>query len=171
MTNTKETTRAVGTVKGVVLVLRSGRFSDSGAGLTALLGGLLTLGVLVVAVLMALPSSQGGQTPLPAEPTTSAPGHAGVTSPNPDGIEGIIGSAALMVCKTDYRTVESAVSYYQAHEGSLPKSLTDLKPMLRSPVSSPYFLITIDPRKPGVVEVGTRGYAPAPGDANCAFAG
>jgi len=145
---------------------------DRGAGALALLASLLVMGALAVIVLTAFPG--GGAdvvTPprLPVVTPVTQTLHGPTTAADP--ALGDIQAAAIVACQTDYQVVEAAVSYYQVENGSLPTSMGPLRSLLRSPVSSVYFTIIIDPHRAGVVEIGTAGHSPLPGEGNCAFAG
>ena len=146
---------------------------DRGGGALGLLLAVVVMGVAGVIVVRSLPGTGVGNIPaLPGVSSTKASGGPrGVPSTRASGVQADIRAAAVVACKTDFLAVEAAVSYYEAEKGKFPSSLRSVRSWLRDPVQSPYFSISLDSRRPGVVEVGTRGHPLGPGAANCAFAG
>ena len=144
---------------------------DKGAGALGLLAAVAVLAAISVAVISSLPSAGN----------VAGTGHAGrgsgrlgtpsaVARTTGAALGTVIGSAAMQACRADYQTVEAAVGYYRAEDGSLPGSVRALDPWLHHAAQSPGFSVTIEPRHPGVVEVAAGGRSPSPGEANCAYA-
>jgi hypothetical protein len=79
--------------------------------------------------------------------------------------------AAVITCRTDYGAVTAAVSYYEALHGKPPADMVQLAPIMRDPVKSTRFSITINRDNPGQVEVAAGAHNAVPGDANCVYAG
>jgi hypothetical protein len=80
-----------------------------------------------------------------------------------------IAGAARVTCRTDYQAVRQAVDAYTAQHGQAPASMSDLAGLLRDPVTSAYFTISIGPG--GQVEVAAPGHTASPGDGNCDYSG
>jgi hypothetical protein len=147
------------------------RRCDKGAGALGLLATVAVLAAISVAVISSVPGAG----------TVAGIWHAGhgggrLTTPSGSArktgaaLRTVIGSAAVQACRADYQVVEVAVGYYEAEDGSPPRSVRALDPWLHRARQSPGFNITIDPHHPGLVEVAAEGRSPSPGEANCAYA-
>jgi hypothetical protein len=79
--------------------------------------------------------------------------------------------AAAATCQVGYQTAQTAVEEYRAVNGRPPGSMAELQTVLRGPIASTRFTITIDMVHPGQIDVAAGGHAPQPGPANCAYAG
>jgi hypothetical protein len=137
-----------------------------GAGVIGILVTLLALGALAVAVLMALPS-------ITSSPSKGDPGSAAIASlPGgaPPSAGNDISVASTTACHANFAAAKTAVGVYQAETGALPTTIAEVQNLIRDPLSSDRFTITIDPRHPGELQVATPGHPPADGDINCAFA-
>jgi hypothetical protein len=100
----------------------------------------------------------------------SISGLPSLTLPNRVGGSNIVGAAAEIACRTEYATVEQAVSVYQEIDGKPPSSLTQIAQILKDPLTSSHFTISIDLRHPGQVDVATTGHPARGGDSNCSYA-
>lgn len=127
---------------------------------------LLIMGGMAVAVLSA--SGGSGTTNLPTLSglTTVAPPADGASPPAGNAIS----LAQQSACRTNFSAVQQAVAYYESLNGQAPRNMVDLGSILRSPVSTSAYSITIDPHRPGEIDVSTDGHPAMAGDANCAFA-
>jgi hypothetical protein len=132
-----------------------------------LLGLILALGILGGLSAMAVVGLSGSTLPDTSELTlpTPAPSDASQMSHGSDN-----NAAAVAACRSDYQAVQSAASVYRVLNGADATRMRDLQSILKDPVTSPYFIISIDPQNPGVIEVATSGHAARPGDGNCAYA-
>jgi hypothetical protein len=137
--------------------------SSSGHGLIGLLIATLVLGVLAVVVIGGEGAVGSGNHRRTSQTfiSAAAPGNAAAN----------LQASAAAACRTDYQAVTSAVSYYEVLNGRPPDNMTALRSVLRDPVSSSRFSITIDPARPGQVDVAAGDHPAAPGDGNCTFAG
>ena len=137
---------------------------DSGiGGLVGLLAVLVILGLTVGIVL----ATQGGNPDrLPGSlPVTLIPGSGAVP---PAG--SLIDQAAVAACREDYLAAQTAVEVYQVEHGTLPTSTAQIKGMLRAPLGSRSFSITIDPHRPGTLQVVAGSHPAVDGEGNCAYA-
>jgi hypothetical protein len=136
--------------------------SDLGRSLVGLVIVLGLLGVLGAAALISQTGSSKGQQPgqSPASTINASPRRAATD----------IQAAAAATCRADYGAVVSAASYYEVLNGKPPTTVAELTTVIKEPVSSTRFAITINPAHPGQVEVAAGGHAAAPGDGNCAYA-
>jgi hypothetical protein len=82
-----------------------------------------------------------------------------------------VAAAEAVACRTSYAAAQAAVSSYEAETGSRPTSISQVERLVRDPLSTPFFAIGIDPRKPGQLQVATHGHPGVDGNANCAAAG
>ncbi len=139
------------------------RSSDAGRSLVALLVALALLGGLATTALVSQPNgskNQGHQT----SATTAV-------NASPSNAATDIRAAAAVTCRADYEAVDTAVSEYAAVNGKWPTDMKQVAAMTREPITSTRFEITINPAKPGQVEVAAGGHPALPGDDNCAYAG
>jgi hypothetical protein len=138
------------------------RRGEHGRSLVGLLIALVLLGGLATIALVSEASGAKNQGQSSASSTIDdSPGNAAAD----------IQGAAAVTCRTDYGAVVGAVSYYAAVNGKPPTDLALLAPMLTEPITSTGFVISINPAKPGQVEVAAGGRPAAAGDGNCAYAG
>lgn len=138
--------------------------SDRGAAALGLLVVLLVLGGLACVVIIAQP---GGGSKLGTS-TGTASSQLNASSANASTNTS---AAAEVSCRTDYEIASQAVSYYETLNGHPPKDTADLSTLIKDPLSSPYFTISIDPYLAGQVDVATKGHVSSPGDGNCSYAG
>lgn len=138
-----------------------GRSSDGGYGLVALLIGLVVLGGVAAVVVVSLPG--GTPTSLPQGPS-SAPGVL------PGGPTAPISTAAQQACVADYQMLSGVMTEYQAEQGVLPTSVSQLQPLLRGSLSTAGFSFVIDPAHPGQLQVRTPGHPATDGPGNCRYA-
>ena len=133
---------------------------ERGAGLIALLIGVVVMGGLAVLVLQLNGgSSTGGRTGRSTPNSLSpAPGQAAVN----------INASERAACTSDYQSVSLAVDVYTSENGKPPTDISDVQPMLKDPVTSPSFTISVTAT--GKVAVATPGHPAAPGPGNCNFA-
>jgi hypothetical protein len=82
-----------------------------------------------------------------------------------------ISEAAQIACRTNYQAVTQAVYEYEVLHGTPPADIAALASMLRGPVTSSYYTITLDPTRAGAVDVATPYHSGTLGDANYAYAG
>jgi hypothetical protein len=143
---------------------------DHGVSLLGLIVALAIVGALAAAIPLLTTGSGGpsGNTDNPAV-TLLPGGHP--TSGKVAAAGSDISAAEVTACRTTYEAVETAVGAYQAETGRPPTSVSQLKTFIRDPLSSPSFTITIDPRRPGQVQVATRGHPAADGEGNCTALG
>jgi hypothetical protein len=127
---------------------------------------LLVLGGLAIVVLMALPSATG---------SSKATSGAGATALLPGNAAPSVGNditaASAATCHANYAAAKSAIDVYEAEHGTLPTTIAEVQTLLRDPLSTNRFTITIDPRRPGELQVATNAHPAADGDTNCAYAG
>jgi hypothetical protein len=128
-----------------------------------LLGLVLILGILGTLGAVAL-ASTGGSTKTVPSPSTPAVGSSSSRG------AAIVSEAANVVCKAEYAAVSAAVSEYEAANDRPPGSISELGSILKDPGVTSGYRITINPNKPGQVEVASDGHAAQPGDEGCAFA-
>lgn len=93
----------------------------------------------------------------------------GTLSAAPSAAEGDIAAAARATCRADFDAVQQAADAYTAEDGHPPASMADPSGMLRDPVTSTHFTISVGAG--GRIEVATTGHAAAPGSGNCSYAG
>ena len=136
--------------------------SQQGYGAVGLLVTVVVLGGLAAVVLTALP---GSGTKSPHGATPSLPGLA-TQQPQAQ-----ISAAAQEACKANYAALEQAVSFYQAQHGSLPTTIAELQTYFHGTLSTPQFTLTIDPIRPGQIQVQTGKHAASDGNSNCRYAG
>ena len=103
--------------------------------------------------------------------SSTAGGSTTTIDSSPAKADSDVSEGAQVACRTNYQVVTEAVAEYQVLNGRPPGNLAALASMLRDPVTSAYYSITVDPASPGAVEVATPQHPAAPGDANCAYAG
>ena len=139
---------------------------DSGRGLVGLLVAIVILAGMAAAVLGNQNGSGGDH-----EGRSSAGGAATTIDSSPVKAASDVSEGAQVACRTNYQAVTEAVAEYQVLHGRAPGDLAALAAMLRDPVTSAYYSITVDPTSPGAVEVATPEHPAAPGDTNCAYAG
>jgi hypothetical protein len=140
-----------------------GKQTALGAGLIGLIVAVAILGGLAAAVLVSRGSDTGARLGGALKPTQTPSASPGAAAPD-------IAAAANATCRADYQAVNTGVSYYQALNGHAPADIAALGSLLKDPVASPRFTITINPQHPGQVEVATPGHPASPGDGNCAYA-
>ena len=130
--------------------------TERGAGLVALLVGVVIMGVLVVIVLRLESVGSGGHH-----------GNSSVGSLNVSPAAGAsnISTAAKAACEADYQSVSTAVNEYLALHGQPPTEMSQIQPMLKDLVIGPKFAITLT--SPGKVEVATPQHPASPGSGNC----
>jgi hypothetical protein len=128
----------------------------------SLVGLLVTLLVLGGAAVGAFEITSGSNNSV-LHPTLPGSSPNAVSSPG-----GVIDSAAVVTCRTDYLAVQTADGEYQSVQEQPATNMSELQPMIRDNLSSPYFSFGIDAK--GRVTVATPGHPAAPGDANCAYA-
>ena len=134
----------------------------SGASAVGLLVTLLVLGGIAGAVFALQPGTKTSPGAAKTATTINAsPAKAGSN----------ISQAAQEACQTNYQAVQTAVSAYEALHSQHPATMKELASMIRGPVSTYFYAITIDPHHPGRIDVSTPGHAETPGDAACRFAG
>jgi hypothetical protein len=80
-------------------------------------------------------------------------------------------AAAAAACLTNYKAADSAVAAYEAQTGFPPESIDQVQALVKDPLSSALFTITIDPNKPGQLQVATRSHGASDGNVNCAKIG
>ena len=139
---------------------RSGDFGHSLVGLLialALLGGLAATAL----VFQASGAKEQGRQSAATSTVNSSPGNAAAD----------IQAAAAVTCRADYEAMVTAVSEYAALNGKQPVDMAQVAPTMRQPISSTRFSITINPTKPGEVEVAAGGHPSVPDEGNCAYAG
>jgi hypothetical protein len=139
----------------------------------SLIGLLLTVAIVagLAAGIPLLVGTGGGRSvstlPLGA-PRGLAPG---VSVSSQGGAGSDLATADKAACLTNYEAAESGVAAYEAQTGHSPKSIEQVQALVKDPISSAMFSITIDPRKPGQLEVATRSHAASDGSVNCANIG
>jgi hypothetical protein len=138
------------------------RRDDCGRSLIGLLVALALLGGLAAVVLLSQASGAKDQGNQSTGTTINA-------SPNKAAVD--IQAAAGVTCRTDYKAVVTAVSEYAALNGKQPTAIGQVAPMMRQPITSTRFVISINPARPGQVEVAAGGHPAASGNCNCAYAG
>jgi hypothetical protein len=134
---------------------------DDGASAIALLLSLLILGAMAAIVLVATNrlSQDGATTSL-----SIAPGTTVKATPSAD----LLDAAARAACIASYEAVSAARDLYTAVNGHPPASISDLQSMLRDPLSTRGYTITI--ASGGHIAVATPGHPARAGSENCAFA-
>jgi hypothetical protein len=139
--------------------VRRQRDSD-GQGLAALILAIALLGGLGAAIPLVIGSTSGPRTDqeLPSQRASAPQGAASDIQ------------AAATTCEVDYQAAQTAVETYEAINGRPPASMADLQTVLRGPISSTRFSITINRARPGEIDVAAGGRPPQPGSANCAYA-
>jgi hypothetical protein len=137
--------------------------AEHGYGFVGLLLTVLLLGGLAAVVMVAMGGSSRDHNLAISPIQAPSAGQGGAASD--------IAAAASVACRADYQAVSNAASYYQAMNGKAPATMASLGSFLKDPVTSSRFAITINPARPGQVEVAAGGYSAAPGDGNCAYAG
>jgi hypothetical protein len=127
---------------------------------------LLMLGGLAAAVLISLPS-------LPGSSSNATSGTA-VLPTSPSGALAAGGNditaASAQACRANFAAAQTAVDVYQAERGTPPSSIAEVQSLVRDPLSTAHFAITIDPRRPGQLEVATPDHLATDGDINCQYA-
>jgi hypothetical protein len=136
----------------------------------SLLGLLLTLAI-VGALSAAIPLLADRSSGNPDTVTVTPPGRSTSISGSTNAAGSDIAAAEVSACRTNYQAAETALSDYEAEEGSRPTKISEVQALIRDPLSSAFFQITIDPLRPGSLEVATPGHAASDGDANCETAG
>ena len=136
----------------------------------SLVGLLVTLGVIgiLAAAIPVLTSGSNGKSGIPnlTIPVTGRTAGGQMSAAGSD-----IAGAEAVACRATYGAALVAVGTYEAETGSRPTSISQVQPLLRDPLSSAFFTIEIDPRKPGQLQVAAHDHPAAGGDANCAAAG
>jgi hypothetical protein len=150
-----------------LLPARPARPNEVGVSLVGLLVTLAIVGAMAAAI----PLLERGSNPNAVSPGVSIstgrhPASGAVAAASND-----ISAAEVAACRATYEAAETAVSAYQVQTGSLPTSVSQLKAFIRDSLSSASFTITIDPLRPGQLQVATREHVAADGDANCAALG
>lgn len=135
---------------------------DAGQGLLALLAGLLVVGGLAAYLLTAIPDSGTG---LPRGTSSS------LSKASTPQVQGELNAASEQACISNYEALQTAVSEYQVERGALPTQAIQLQPYFRGTLTTPAFTLSIDPVRPGQLEVQTPGHAASDGNANCRYAG
>ena len=156
----------------VVSVGAAGDRQDHGASLVGLVVVVVTIGVLAAAVLISVQNGSSGPGSMPSLPTSRAPG-AGYSSPTSASPHSLsqISVAEIAACRTSYSAAERAVQAYRALHGQLPTSTAEIQSYLRDSLSTSRFAITIDPARPGHLQVSTAGRSASGGPGNCDSAG
>ena len=90
-------------------------------------------------------------------------------SATPGAAAGDIAAAAAAACRASYTAVSAAADYYATLNGHPASSIEALSPMLKDPLTSTHWTLSMSPT--GQLEVATAGHPATPGDANCAYAG
>lgn len=145
---------------------RPSQKSEGASGLVGLLVSLVVLGGLAALVLTALPGS--GTKPNRRGSATSGP-IAGVSVPQVPAQ--VSPAASKQACLADYSGLQEAVSEYQLQHGSVPTSVTQLAGYFRGTISTSGFSLTVDPGRPGRLQVQTPGHPASDGNGNCSYAG
>jgi len=149
---------------------RAAAQDDHGVSLLGLIVTLAIIGSLAAAIpLLARGSSGSDGIPGTSSITPEAIGHS--TSGSVAAAGNDISAAEATACRTTYEAVEAAVGVYQAETGILPTSTAQLRGLIPDPLRSPFFTVTIDPRRPGQLQVATPDHAAADGDINCTAVG
>ena len=143
-----------------VIALCPSKKAERGGTALGLLGVLCLMAALAVFVLQAVPDGRA-----------SSGDHQSASSVGTSSPAGIMASAATALCQSDYQTIDAAVEYYEAENGVPPKTIEAVSSFLNGSLTSPYFIISITPTHPGVVQVAAKDHKLSPGDGNCAFAG
>jgi type II secretory pathway pseudopilin PulG len=132
-----------------------------GYGLTGVLVTLLILGGLAAAVLTTVPGADTGSS---RRRPASLPGL--VTQPP----SGQISAAAQQACEANYAALQQAISVYQVEHGSLPTSVAEVQTYFRGSLSTPQYSLSMDPNRPGQIQVQTSGRSASDGNGNCRYA-
>jgi type II secretory pathway pseudopilin PulG len=138
-----------------------GAQDDRGYGLVGVLVALLILGGLAAVALTSLPDN--GRTS-----RRNANNSISRVANQPPQAQ--ISAAAQQACLADYAAIEQAASAYQIEHGSTPTNMAELQTYLRQPVSASEFTFSIDPARPGQIQVQTKGHPASDGNANCRYA-
>jgi hypothetical protein len=143
-----------------------GTLSDRGA---SLIGLLLTVAIVAglaagIPLLVGVGKAQSVSTLSKDGPRGVAPA---ISASSKGGAGSDLAAAAAVACMTNYEAAESAVAAYEAQDGQPPKSIEQVQALVKDPLSSSMFRITIDPNKPGQLQVATPGYAASDGNGNC----
>jgi hypothetical protein len=115
---------------------------------------------------MALPSATGS-----SKATSGAGAIALLPGNAAPSVGNDITAASAATCHANFSAATSAVNIYQAEHGTLPTTIAEVQTLLRDPLSTNRFTITIDPRHPGELQVATPTHRAADGDTNCGYAG
>ena len=135
---------------------------ERGVGLVVLMLTVLLLGGLAAVALTSLPTTRSES---PRGLTSS------VSALAQQKDSGQITAAAQQACFANYAALQMAVSAYQVIRGSLPTSAVQLRTYFKGTLATSAFTLTIDPVRPGQVQVATGGHPSADGDGNCRYAG
>lgn len=141
---------------------RSAVRGDAGALLAGVLFALLALGGIAAVVVVEMPS--GG-----SSSSTSSKGSATTLSVSHPA--GVISAAAVAACRNTYTVVQEAVDEYETQTGTGPTNIDQLRSLLRDPVVTSQYTISIDRRLAGEIDVATPSHPASPGESNCAYAG
>jgi hypothetical protein len=90
---------------------------------------------------------------------------------NTSAAGGDVAAAEAAACESNFEAAEAAVKSYEAETGSPPTAVAEVQALIRDPLSSAFFTITIDPNEPGQLQVATRGHPAVDGDGNCTVSG
>jgi hypothetical protein len=148
---------------------------ERGAGLIGLLVAVVVLGGLAVAAVVSVQAMTASPTGLKGQSSALLPGAAGPTpappsAPAPAAGNNILSVSAQETCRANFAAAQAAVSLYQAEHGELPVKIGQVQTVVRDPLSTDRFTITIDPLHAGGLEVATPGHPAKDGDSNCDFA-
>ena len=135
---------------------------DAGASAVGLLSALMIVSAIAFAIFALHPGQKSSH---------ASTGSATTIDASPSHASSDISEAAQAACQADYQAVQSAVSEYEALTGRPPTSMSALASIVRDPVSTYFYDITIDPHHPGQIEVATPGRPSRPGEVGCTSAG
>ena len=86
-------------------------------------------------------------------------------------VQGELNAASEQACLSNYDALQTAVSEYQIEHGALPTQVGQLQPYFRGTLATSGFTLSIDPVRPGQLEVQTPGHPAAHGNDNCRYVG
>jgi hypothetical protein len=144
---------------------RSHKSTQRGEAGRGLIGLVVAMGLLGVVAAVVLVAQSGGSHDLQGlSPSSTING-------SPANAAGDIHLAAEADCRYAYAGVTAAVADYEVVNGRPPTDMAALRPMLRGPINSSRFVISLNPTRLGQVEVAAPGHPATPGDAACTYAG
>jgi type II secretory pathway pseudopilin PulG len=142
---------------------------ERGAGLIGLLVALVVLGGLAAAAVMSLQGTTASRTDLDGQSAAPLPRAAG-PGPAPTAGNNILSVSAQETCRANFAAAQAAVGVYEAEQGEPPTTISQVQALVRDPLSTDRFTITIDPLHAGELQVATPGHPAKDGDSNCDFA-